>query len=86
MKILLGKRDKILPHLYDWLETFNSENIMFSKNIDEDKIEEMDQDYEYLLNLFTKFEKGNCSEDDYQKILFHIHQINYNKTIIDINE
>lgn len=74
--ILKEEKEKILIQFYDWVETFNPENILYnSYSINEEEEDEMYASYEYLLNLADRYDKGNCTEKDYEKILFHIEQI-----------
>ncbi len=78
-------KNKILPLLFDWADTFSPENIIYDTNtIDEEDEENMIEDYYSVLNLFERFESGNCDSNDYENIFFHISQINYNEIKIDI--
>ncbi len=85
MNILEQKKEQILPYLYEWAETFNPENIIYNINdIDEEEENEMHNSYEYVLNLAVRLENNQCSDKDFEDILFHIEQINYNEVKIAI--
>lgn len=76
---------KILPELYDWAETFNPENIIHDKNkFEEEDEDELIKSYDYVLSLFKRLENNQCSGEDFDDILFHIDQINYNEIKITI--
>lgn len=80
-----NKKDLIISELYQWSETFNPENIIYNVyNISEDEEIEMYQSYNAVKSLTEKLEKNDCNEKDYENIIFHIDQINYNKTIIKL--
>ncbi len=80
-----NKKDLIISELYQWSETFNPENIICNaNNIDEEDEIEMYQSYNSVKSLAEKLEKNDCNEKDYENIIFHIDQINYNKTIIKL--
>lgn len=80
-----NKKHLIISELYQWSETFNPENILYNvNNIDEEDEIEMYQKYNSVKNLAKKFEKNDCNKEDYDNIVFHINQINYNKTIIKL--
>ena len=74
IKKILKKKDLISDHLYEWAETFDSE-------IDEDG-EPSTESYDYVYSLAERLENNQCNEEDYENILFHISQINYNEIII----
>jgi len=69
-------KEKIILELYEWAETFDWE-------LDEDG-ERTDESYNKVFSLAKRLEIGNCSEYDYNNILFHIEQINYNQIIIQL--
>ena len=50
---------------------------------EEDEIK-MYQSYNSVKSIAEKLEKNDCNEKDYENIIFHIDQINYNKTIIKL--
>ena len=80
MKINQQKREDILPYLFEWAETFNPENIIYSKNNTEEIYEtEMFNSYQNLVDLALRLEKNKCSSKDFEDILFHIEQINYDE-------
>lgn len=70
------RRNQILPELYEWAETFNWE-------LDEDG-EKTLESYNSVLSLVQRLELGKCSINDYNNILFHIEQINYNEIKIQL--
>jgi hypothetical protein len=77
IKDLIEKnKSKILPELYEWAETFDIE-------LDEED-EKTKEPYYEVFDLANRLETGNCSEEDYKNILFHIEQINYNEVVIDL--
>lgn len=67
-------RDQILSELYEWTETFDWE----LDEVGERTIEP----YFEVFTLAQRLENGHCTEDDYNTILFHIEQINYNEVKI----
>jgi hypothetical protein len=69
-------RNKILPELYEWAETFDWE-------LDEDS-ERTNEPYIEVFELAQRLEKGQCDYNDYKNILFHIEQINYNEIKIQL--
>ena len=71
IKKILKKKDLISYHLYEWAETFDSE-------IDEEG-EPTTESYDIVYSLAERLEHNQCSEEDYENILFHIDQINYNE-------
>ena len=80
-----NKKDLIVSELYQWSETFNPENIFYNaNNIDEEDEIKMYQSYNSVKSIAEKLEKNDCNEKDYENIIFHIDQINYNKTIIKL--
>jgi hypothetical protein len=76
-KILQNKKH-IIQELYDWAQTFDNE-------IDEDN-EPTTIAFGYVWNLAEKLENNQCSPKDYEDILFHIWQINYNSENDEENE
>lgn len=80
MNIVEQNKKRIIPHLLEWVETFNPENIIYNKyTIEEDEETEMFNNYESILNLIKRLENNQCSEKDFENIIFHIEQINYNE-------
>ena len=67
-------KEKILPELFEWAETFDWE-------LDENG-EKTIKPYNEVFTLSKRLEKGECNEQDYENILFHIDQININETKI----
>ncbi len=79
------KKDLIISELKEWAETFNPENIIYNANtIDEEDELEMYQSYDFVKILVEKLENNNCNQEDYENILFHIDQINYNEIKIKL--
>jgi uncharacterized membrane protein len=76
MEILEKNKKNILIELYEWVETFDNE-------FDDDG-EEITDSYDTIFALIKRFEKGECDENDYNDILFHIEQINYNEIKINL--
>ena len=76
MEILEKNKKNILIELYEWVETFDNE-------FDDDG-EEITDSYDTIFALIKRFEKGECDENDYNDILFHIGQINYNEIKINL--
>jgi hypothetical protein len=66
----------ILPPLYEWAETFDIE-------LDEEG-EKTKEPYYEVFDLAKRLEDGNCKPKDYEAILFHIEQINYNEVVISL--
>jgi len=84
---LLKNKDIILEELYEWAETFNPDNMLYNiHNIDENEEEEMYASYQEVKSLVERFEKDECNEEDFEKILFHIDQINDNEMKIRLKE
>ena len=80
-----NKKDLIISELHQWSETFKPENIIHNVyNISEDEEIEMYKSYNSVKSLALKLEQNDCNEKDYENIIFHIDQINYNKTIIKL--
>jgi hypothetical protein len=80
-----NKKDLIILELYQWSETFNPENLIYNvNNIDEEIEIEMYQSYNTVKSLAEKLEKNDCNEKDYENIIFHIDQINYNENKINL--
>lgn len=75
-ELIETNKQKILPGLYEWVETFDWE-------IDEDG-EKTLEPYDEVYSLAKRLEKGECREDDYTNILFHIEQINYSEIKIQL--
>lgn len=85
VELIKLNKEKILPELYDWAETFNPENIIYHKNnIEEEDEDELIKYYEYVVCLFERLENNQCFSEDFDDILFHIEQINYNEIKITI--
>lgn len=80
-----NNKDFIISELYEWAETFNPEKMIYNpNNIDEEVEIEMYQSYNNVKSLAQKLENTSCSKKDYEDIVFHIDQINYNETIIKL--
>ena len=75
-ELIESNKEKIIPELYEWAETFDWE-------LDEDG-EKTLEPYIYVLSLVQILELGKCSIDDYKNIKFHIEQINYNEIKIQL--
>jgi hypothetical protein len=75
-ELIESNKEKIIPELYEWAETFDWE-------LDEDG-EKTLEPYTYVLSLVQRLELGKCSTNDYENILFHIEQINYNEIKIQL--
>jgi len=73
-ELIEANKEKILPELYEWAETFDWE-------LDEDGEKTMEP-YNQIFILAKRLEMGECKEQDYENILFHIDQINFNETKI----
>jgi hypothetical protein len=85
-EVIEKNKEKTIPELFEWAETFNPENIIYNEcNIDEDDEIEMYNDYEIVLSLIKRLKDNECSDKDYVDILFHIEQINYNELKIMIS-
>jgi hypothetical protein len=69
-------KEKILPELFEWAETFDWE-------LDEDGEKTMEP-YNEIFTLAKRLETGECKEQDYENILFHINQINFNEIKISL--
>jgi hypothetical protein len=69
-------KEKIIPELFEWAETFDWQ-------LDEDGEKTM-KPYDEVFSLAKRLEMGECREDDYENILFHIEQINYNEIKIEL--
>jgi uncharacterized membrane protein len=76
MEILEKNKETILIELYEWVETFDNE-------FDDDG-EKITDSYDTIFALIKRFENGECDENDYKDILFHIEQINYNEIKIKL--
>ncbi len=73
---IYANRKQIIPELYEWAETFDWE-------LDEDG-ERTLEPYNYVFGLAKKLDKNICTNKDYEDILFHIEQINYNEIKIKL--
>ena len=76
MEILEKNKENIIIDLYEWVETFDNEV--------DDYGEEITDSYDTIYALIKRFENGECDENDYKDILFHIEQINYNEIKINL--
>ena len=70
-------KNVIVEELYNWAITF-----YYGHNIDG---EEVDEGYDMVYSLAMRLENNKCTKEDYENILFHIWQINYNETRIPID-
>lgn len=75
-ELIESNKEKIIPELLEWAETFDLE-------LDEDG-EKTLEPYESVFNLARRLESGKCSINDYNNIIFHIEQINYNEIKIQL--
>ena len=75
-EILKNKKETILPDLYEWAETFDFE---FDEN-GEKNTEKRGE----VFHLLNKLRNDLCTEVDYNNIMFHIEQINYNEIKIQL--
>lgn len=75
-KLIESNKEKIIPELFEWAETFDWE-------FDEEG-EKTDKPYLEVYTLAQRLENSNCSEIDYKNILFHIEQINYDEIKIQL--
>jgi hypothetical protein len=66
----------IIPELYEWAETFDSE-------LDEDK-ERTLEPYYMVFSLVERLEKNQLTNREYEEILFHIEQINHDEIKIQL--
>lgn len=64
----------VIEKLEDWAETFNNNYPDYL----EDKIEEETNAYNSIKTLIERYSDGNCSKEEYETILFHIWQKEYN--------
>jgi hypothetical protein len=64
-------KERILPELFEWAETYDWE-------LDQDGEKTMEP-YVEIFALAKRLEMGECKEQDYENILFHIDQININE-------
>jgi len=69
-------KGKIIPELFEWAETFDWQ-------LDEDG-EKTLEPYNLVFNLIERLKNGKCDSNDYENILFHIEQINYNEIKIEL--
>ena len=75
---ILRQRDLIVKELCEWAETFWYE-------LDEDgerSYEQSEEIQESIIQLAERLENNQCDENDYEDIVFHIYQINYNESFI----
>jgi len=75
-ELIESNKEKIIPELFEWAETFVWE-------LDEEG-EKTLEPYNSVLSLVQRLKLGKCSIDDYETILFHIEQINYNEIKIQL--
>ena len=75
-ELIENNKEKIIPKLFEWAETFDWE-------LDEDR-ERTFEPYFEVFRLVQRLESGQCNADDYKNIMFHIEQINYNEIKIQI--
>ena len=71
MELIENNKQKILPELYEWALTFCCE--------EDDEGEPCLESYNFVFDLATRLEQGKSTQQDYEDILFHIEQINYNE-------
>jgi hypothetical protein len=84
-ELILRNKTKILPELIGWVESFNPENIIYNKNrIEEGEEENMFKCYEYLYVVVERLKSNQCSDEDFEAIIFQVNQINYNETKIEL--
>lgn len=76
IKKINNNKDLVISELYQWAETFIGEL--------DDEGEKTMQSYNYVYNLAKRLEENKCSKKDYENIIFHIEQINYNEVIIKL--
>jgi hypothetical protein len=69
--LIENSKGQILPELFEWSETFD---LQF-----DDEGEKTIEPYNEVFTLAKRLELGDCNENDYENILFHIEQINYNE-------
>ena len=69
-----NNRSLIVSELYEWSETFDNE--------EDDEGEKTLERYNFVFDLAERLENNVCTEKDYQDIVFHIDQINYNEVRI----
>ncbi len=74
--LLEKNKSRIINELYEWAETFDFQ-------YDEEGEKSLNE-YSEVFHLVRRFETGNCKSDDYKNILFHIEQINYEETKIQL--
>jgi hypothetical protein len=63
-------KDWIINELESWAETFNNDYPDYM----EDKIEEENKAYDFIHKLISKYKNNNCTQEDYENILFHLWQ------------
>lgn len=71
INLIENNKQKILPELYEWALTFCCE--------EDDEGEPCLESYYFVFDLAKRLEQGKCTQKDYEDILFHIEQINYNE-------
>lgn len=64
----------IIQELEDWAETFNNNYPDYL----EEKIEEEENSFNSIQSLIKRYTNGECTKEEYENILFHIWQIQYN--------
>ena len=69
-------KELIASELYQWAETFIGEM--------DDEGEETMISYDCVFDLAERLEKNECNDKDYENIIFHIDQINYNEVVIKL--
>jgi hypothetical protein len=75
-KLIENNKEKIVPELFEWAETFDWE-------FDEDGEKTADPYFE-VFELAQRLEKRQCRRDDFKNIMFHIEQINFNEIKIQL--
>ena len=65
------KKGYIAEELHTWALTFIGE-------LDDDGEETLEA-YDYVFELAERLKNNQCSEEDYEDVLFHIWQINHNE-------
>ncbi len=68
------KRNLIVNELQYWAETFDIET--------DEEGEPSDKAFNHITKLARNLKNDICSDKDYEDIIFHIYQINYNEIII----
>ncbi len=75
---ILQNKAQIVQKLYEWA-------LVFVIDLDEYG-NKTTEGLDYVWGLAEKLENNQCTQDDYENILFHIWQINYNGEYDDENE